>query len=111
MTTLPSSAPERRARRRPSAVAAFRATPYLYLLPAQVVYAAFMLYPLVQTANYSLYEWKGFGPATFVGAQNYLDLLADRAFHAAIWHALVLVFFYAIAPTAVGLVLASVLRR
>ncbi len=111
MTTLPSSAPERRARRRPSAVAASRATPYLYLLPALVVYAAFMLYPLVQTANYSLYEWKGFGPATFVGAQNYLDLLADRAFHAAIWHALVLVFFYAIAPTAVGLVLASVLRR
>lgn len=113
MTTPRSRAESRRTRRRgrPSAVVGSRVTPYLYLLPALAVYGAFMLYPLAQTVNYSFYEWSGFGPATFVGLDNYVALLGDRAFRAAMWHALVLVFFYSVLPLAVGLVLAAVLRR
>lgn len=113
MTTPPSRAEVRAPRRwgRPSAVAGSRAAPYLYLLPALVVYGAFMLYPLGRTISYSFYEWSGFGAATFVGLDNYTSLLGDRAFLAAIWHALVLIVFYSLLPLAVGLVLAAVLRR
>ncbi|OMG55972.1 sugar ABC transporter permease [Tessaracoccus sp. ZS01] len=88
-----------------------RATPYLYLLPAFLVYAAFLLYPLLRAGQFSLYDWPGFGPSTFVGLGNYADLLGDRRFLAAISHALVLIFFYSILPLVVGLVLAAVLRR
>lgn len=89
----------------------FRGAPYLYLLPGLLIYGAFMLYPLGRTFTYSFYEWRGFGPSTFVGFENYADLISDRAFHAAIWHALVLIFFYAVLPLVVGLVLAATLRR
>lgn len=113
MTTPRSRAEGGRARRRgrPSAVVGSRVTPFLYLLPALVVYGAFMLYPLAQTVNYSFYEWSGFGRATFVGVQNYASLLGDRAFLAAVQHALVLIVFYSVLPLAVGLVLAATLRR
>ena len=95
----------------PSAVIRGRATPYLYLLPAFLVYAGFLLYPLVRAGQFSLYDWPGFGPSTFVGLGNYVDLMGDRRFLAAIWHALILIFFYSILPLIVGLVLAAVLRR
>lgn len=88
-----------------------RITPYLYVLPALFVFGAFLLYPLGRTLSYSFYEWRGFGPSTFVGLENYVSLAEDRAFHAAIWHALVLVFFYSLLPLVVGLILAAILRR
>ena len=96
---------------RPSAVARSPLTPYLFILPAFVVYAAFALYPLARAGQFSLFEWKGFGASTFVGLQNYLDLAGDAAFRAAIGNALVLIIFYAGLPLVVGLVLAAILRR
>ncbi len=102
---------DRRRRGRPSAVIGRRSTPYLYLLPAFVVYAGFLLYPLLRSFQFSLYDWPGFGPSTFVGLGNYVDLMGDERFRDAIWHSLVLIFFYAILPLVVGLVLAAVLRR
>lgn len=117
MTTRPSPADagpqagSRRARERPSAVTRSWATPYLYLLPGLAIYGVFMLYPLGRTVTYSFYEWSGFGPSVFVGVDNYAALLTDRAFHAAIWHAVVLIFFYSVLPLVVGLVLAATLRR
>ena len=96
---------------RPSAVIRSRVAPYLYLLPAFAVYAGFLLYPLLRAGQFSLYDWPGFGPSTFVGLGNYVDLLGDRRFHAAILHALILIVFYSLLPLVVGLVLAAILRR
>ena len=96
---------------RPSAVARGPLTPYLFLLPAFLVYGAFALYPLGRAAQFSLFEWKGFGSSTFVGFANYADLAGDADFRAAILNALVLIMFYAVIPLVVGLVLAAVLRR
>lgn len=101
----------RKRREAPSAVVRGRFTPYLYLLPAFLVYAAFLLYPLIRAAQFSLYDWPGFGPSTFVGLGNYVDLLSDRRFLAAISHALILIIFYSILPLVVGLILAAILRR
>lgn len=88
-----------------------RWTPYLFILPAFLVYGAFLLYPLLRAGQYSLYEWTGIGPSTFVGLRNYADLAGDAAFRAAIAHALVLIVFFALIPLAIGLVLAAILRR
>lgn len=98
-------------RPRPSAVARSRATPYLFVLVPFVVYAAFALYPLLRTAQFSLYQWSGIGPSVFVGLRNYADLLGDAPFRAAIVHALLLMLFYAGLPLVIGLVLAAILRR
>lgn len=76
-----------------------------------MVYAAFALYPLVRAGQFSLYDWSGIGPSTFVGLANYADLARDGRFLAAIGHALILIVFYAVLPLVIGLVLAAILRR
>jgi raffinose/stachyose/melibiose transport system permease protein len=43
---------------------------YLYLLPAFLVYAAFLLYPLVRSVQISLYDWNGNTLATWAGLDN-----------------------------------------
>jgi len=107
----PGSTGQRLRHQRPSAVARGRGTPYLFLLPAFLVYGAFALYPLGRAAQFSLYEWKGFGSSTFVGLGNYLDLAGDADFRRAIGNALMLIVFYSIIPLVVGLILAAILRR
>ena len=61
-------------------------TPYLYILPAFVVFAGFMLYPLVRAGQFSLLRWPIF-PAAFVGFGNYVDLMGDERFLASFVHA------------------------
>lgn len=53
-------------------------TPYLYVLPAVALVAIWIYAPLVQTVNYSFYDWNLLptSPATFVGLGNYADVLA-----------------------------------
>ena len=82
-----------------------------YLLPALVVYATFVLYPLGRAVHLSLFDWDGLTLATFVGTANYAEIATDDELRAAFGHALVLIVFFALLPTAIGLVLAAVLNR
>jgi raffinose/stachyose/melibiose transport system permease protein len=84
---------------------------YLYIAPALVVYAVFLLFPLLRAVQLSFYEWNGLTLGTWAGLRNYADIVADPALRAAFGHAAVLVVFFAIIPTAVGLVLAAVVAR
>jgi len=84
---------------------------YLYLLPAFVVFTAFVLVPLGHSFWLSLWEWDGITPATWVGFDNYADVVSDPALRRAFGHALVLIGFYALAPVAIGLLLAGLLAR
>ena len=85
--------------------------PYLYILPAFLVYGAFLLYPLGRAIHLSLFDWDGLTLATFVGFDNYTDIINDERLKAAFGHALVFVFFYAVLPVCIGLVTAAVLTR
>jgi len=102
---------ERGGLRRPAPSGRRRLTPYGFLLPGFVLYAAFLLYPIGRAVQLSLFEWDGLTVGTFVGFQNYLDVFADEKLREAFGHALVLIFFFAILPLGVGLVLAAVLNR
>ncbi|GAA5151070.1 sugar ABC transporter permease [Pseudonocardia eucalypti] len=85
--------------------------PLAYLLPAFVVYATFLLFPLGRAVQLSLYDWDGLTLATFVGLDNYAEVVTDEKLRASFGHALVLIVFFAGLPTAIGLVLAAVLNR
>jgi raffinose/stachyose/melibiose transport system permease protein len=84
---------------------------YLYLLPALLVYGAFLFYPLVRAVHLSFFQWDGITLGQWVGLGNYRDVVADAGLRAAFGHALVLVVFYAVLPLLIGLVLASILNR
>jgi raffinose/stachyose/melibiose transport system permease protein len=106
-----SAAAPRRARRSAGPPGEPRRIAYLYLLPAFLVYAAFLLYPLGRAVQISLYDWDGNTLATWAGLDNYAEVVTDPGLRSAFGHALVLVFFYAVLPLVVGLGLASILNR
>jgi raffinose/stachyose/melibiose transport system permease protein len=84
---------------------------YLYILPAFVVFVAFILIPLGRTGILSLYEWDGLGSSTFVGLDNFQTVFTDPLLRGAFVHSLVLVIFYAIIPVTLGLLLAATMSR
>jgi raffinose/stachyose/melibiose transport system permease protein len=44
---------------------------WLFVAPALIFYAVFVLRPITLTFQYSLYEWNGIGASTWVGPANY----------------------------------------
>ncbi len=84
---------------------------YLFLLPALLLYSAFVVIPILQVVGYSFYSWDNGIAQEFVGLANYARLGSDHVFwaalgHNAIWVALTLAF-----PLLVGLLLASILAE
>lgn len=88
-----------------------RRVAYLYILPAVVVFALFLLYPLIRTGWLSLYEWDGLGVGVWAGLSNYGAVFTDDGLRGAFVHALVLVVFYAVVPVVLGLMLAATMSR
>ena len=84
---------------------------WLFVVPALVMYAVFVLQPLVLTVQYSFYRWDGVGPATFVGLSNYRTVLSDPRLVETLFNAFRLVAFFSIIPVTLGLVTASVIQR
>jgi raffinose/stachyose/melibiose transport system permease protein len=84
---------------------------YLYLLPAGLVFAVFVLVPLVHAGYLSLFAWDGITPGRWVGLANYGDVFTDSAIRAAFGHALILIVFYAVLPVLIGLLIAGLLAR
>ena len=64
----------------------------LFLLPAIILFALFLIYPIFRSAYYSLFNWNGLGPATkFVGLNNFKLILTDKVFLKAIENSIIIV--------------------
>ena len=93
-------------RRRPSTVIAG----YLFLAPALIFYAVFELWPIIQTAWYSFYDWNGIDASTFVGIDNYIKAFTDPKLIGSIGHAFFLIIFFSILPIVLGLITAALIK-
>lgn len=85
--------------------------PYLYLLPGLALVLAFVVYPMLRTVQISFTRWNGVTPPEFIGVDNYAEILADPVLRSLFGHSAVLIFFYAIIPIALGLLITAVLAR
>jgi multiple sugar transport system permease protein len=77
---------------------------YVFLLPTLILVGSFTIYPVAASIWFSLLDWNGFERAgTFVGFDNYRELVADPLF----WNAFrnTLVFLALAVPLRVGLAL------
>jgi len=83
----------------------------LFVLPALLIYAAFVLLPLILSIQYSFFRWDGIGPMTWVGLKNYKTVLEDPDLLGTIFNAFRLVVFFSFIPVTLGLVVASVIHR
>ena len=86
-------------------------TGLLFLLPALVLFAVFVVYPIVYNVQASTLDWDGVNPGTFIGFDNYVKLVQDPTFlitlrNSAYWIPLTIV------PQAlIGFLLALALNR
>ncbi len=85
-------------------------TPWLFLAPAILFFMIYVIFPVFQSFNLSLYKWDGLGEAEFVGLQNYQELGGDRAFEISIWNNLKWLLLYLLAIPA-GLFIALFLNQ
>lgn len=92
---------------------AARWEPLLYLLPALLVFTAFLVLPVAGTVAISLTNWNGVAldTAEFIGVQNYVDAFSNNAFWNSFWHNIVLIPYFVILPAVLGLVPAVLVHQ
>lgn len=89
-----------------------KVTIFLFLLPAMLLFLLFVIYPIFQSVYYSLFNWKGFGPAVdFVGLENFKNILKDKVFLMGVRHVLSLIGFALVFQLPISLSLAVLVGR
>ena len=85
---------------------------FLFLLPAIVLFFLFVIYPIFQSVYYSLFNWKGFGPAVdFVGLDNFKNILKDQVFMIALRNGFLIIALSLLAQLPLSLALAVLVGR
>ena len=110
-TATPTARPETQVRRRRPSRRKGGWSTLLWVLPALTVYGIFVLYPLVQTVNYSFYKWDGIGAATPAGLANYQAVFTQSTLYVSITNSFVLILFFTVIPVTLGLVSAVLMRE
>lgn len=84
----------------------------LFLLPAFILFLIFVIYPIFQSVYYSLFNWKGFGPAEdFIGLENFISILSDKVFMIALRNGLFIIVFSLFFQLPLSLALAVLVGR
>ena len=79
--------------------------PYIFILPFMFSFFAFFFFPSLYSLVLSFYRYRGFGPMSFVGFNNYVALLSYSSFRESIYNT----FYYFIMHTIPTMVFAFVL--
>lgn len=102
VSTVPGREAEKVGHRAPANIGATRwFVPYLFLLPAAVLFALFYLWPLVTTVQLSFYRYNVVAPARWIGLANFSRLVHDSLF----WHSLVNSLLYTLGAIPFGVIL------
>jgi len=88
----------------------FSLTPYLFLTPALIAIAVFVLFPIGAVFYYSFTDYDIVTPPVWIGLENYLKLAQDPVFWKALSHSLV---YLIVTPTLIvlSIALAIVINR
>jgi putative chitobiose transport system permease protein len=88
----------------------FSLTPYLFLTPALLGIAVFVLYPMAAVVYYSFTDYNIITPADWIGLKNYQHLLRDTVFLKALTNSLI---YLLVTPTLIvlSIILAIIVNR
>lgn len=85
---------------------------FLFLLPAIILFLLFVVYPIFQSIYYSLFNWKGFGPAVdFVGLENFTNIMKDKIFMIALRNGFLIILLSLAVQLPLSLLLAVLVGR
>ena len=84
----------------------------LFVLPALVLYVVFVILPVLQAMQYSLYKWNGLEPLTdFVGLQNYVTAVTNKVFTTSVGNNLLILVLSLLVQIPFSLAIAVLLNR
>ena len=84
--------------------------PWLFLAPGILFFLFYVIFPVFQSVGISLYEWDGLGERTYVGMDNYVELMDDEAFYTSLKNNVIWLVLYMLAIPA-GLFIALFLNQ
>ena len=89
---------------------------YAFLIPSLVIFAVFMLYPVLYTFYLSFFDWNMISPVKrFVGFQNYIKIFKDvnslRIIGNTGWYILILLMLNVVMAYVLSFVLSFVVRK
>ena len=84
---------------------------YIFLLPALLLYSAFVVLPILQVVGFSFFDWDNGIMGRFVGFNNYGQLGGDGVFWAALGHNAIWVVLTLAFPLMAGLLLSAILAE
>ena len=56
-------------------------TPWIFLAPGIFMFCLYVIFPIFQSISLSFYDWDGLGEKTYIGVENYIELLDDEDFY------------------------------
>ena len=84
--------------------------PWLFLSPALILFAAYVVWPIAESVRISLHQWDGVGEMEWVGLANYAEMAEDEQIAGAVFNNVLWLVFYLLCP-ALGLGLALFLNQ
>lgn len=84
--------------------------PYYFLLPVILIFAVFIIYPIIKSFLLSFYEFKA-GEYNFVGVDNYVNLMKDDVFRKSLVNTFIYLIFQVPIMVFLALVLAYLLDQ
>ena len=88
----------------------YRLAPIVFLLPAALLFAVYVVYPIFDSIILSFYDWDGIGEKNFVAFGNYAELIEDPQFWVSIKNNILWLVLLMLAPV-FGLALALFLNQ
>ncbi len=83
----------------------------LFLLPTVLLISIFVVVPICMSVYYSMLNWDGIGKGTFIGLQNYIDMISDTRFTSSIKNSLLYAAFSLFLQLPFSLLLAIVVAN
>lgn len=87
-----------------------RIVPWLFVGPALLLFAVFVVNPIVQSIWISFFDWDGIGEKVWKGLANYDELFHDELFYVSLKNNVIWLVLYLLAPV-FGLFLALFLNQ
>lgn len=83
----------------------------LFLAPAIILFALFVVYPIIYNLQASLLDWDGVNAGVFVGLDNYVSLFQDPVFHTTLRNSALWIPLTIVPQAVIGLLLALALNQ
>jgi multiple sugar transport system permease protein len=75
-------------------------SPWIFLAPGIFMFSLYVIFPIFQSISLSFYQWDGLGVKTYIGAENYIELLDDEYFFTSLKNNVIWLILYILAVPA-----------